>query len=647
MTLSRQLIILVALLVALLFLGTFSISLYSTRDYLESQLASHAQDAATSLGLSASSHVETEDKAMVTAMVNAMFHRGDYLSIRFENLDGAAWIERSTELKVEEVPPWFVAAFRLHPPERMATMMSGWRQVGRVVVVSHPGLAYQKLWSISRHTLNLFLIGALGVLLVGLVALRILLRPLHEVEHQAEAICNREFPVVEGRPFTLEFRRVVEAMNRLSAKVARMLSESEEMAARLRQQAFQDPVTGLANRRQFMDVLEHQIADPEAFQSGGLLLVELQDFKEFNQAQGYVDGDELLAAAGQVIEAALSRLDRATVAHLAGADFAVLLEGVGEEGLRDAAAQVAAQLAGLYNRFSLASVGVAHVGGAVYGGQDASTLLSEADMALREAQRAGFNAWIVRSPEASPQKGRPSSEWRQLIERALRERRFTLLRQAVLSCEDRALLHHEVFLRLEDPDRPGEAIPAAECVPMAESVGLAPQIDRAVVETTVMAIDLDLYPSRVAVNLSPISLEDDDLRDWMFGYLKEHREAAARLIIEFPEYGVAVRQARLVQWINRFQGLGVEFSLDHFGKGFSSFAYLRAIKAHYLKVDGSFIRNLDQHEDNQFFLKSVADIAHGLDMMVIAESVETDAVWGILQRTGIHGGRGFLLHRPE
>ncbi|MGB5612981.1 MAG: LapD/MoxY N-terminal periplasmic domain-containing protein, partial [Sedimenticolaceae bacterium] len=95
MTLSRQLIILVATLVILLFLGTFTISVYNTRDYIESQLASHAQDAATSLGLSATSHIE-EDQAMVTAMVNAMFHRGDYLSIRFEDLRGQHLVERTT-----------------------------------------------------------------------------------------------------------------------------------------------------------------------------------------------------------------------------------------------------------------------------------------------------------------------------------------------------------------------------------------------------------------------------------------------------------------------------------------------------------------------------------------------------------------------
>ncbi len=89
--------------------------MYNTRDYLESQLGSHAQDAATSLGLSATSHVESKDQAMVTAMVNAMFHRGDYLSIRFEDLDGESWIERIAELQPRGVPGWFLGTFTAAP----------------------------------------------------------------------------------------------------------------------------------------------------------------------------------------------------------------------------------------------------------------------------------------------------------------------------------------------------------------------------------------------------------------------------------------------------------------------------------------------------------------------------------------------------
>ncbi len=647
MTLSRQLILLVASLVTLLFLGSVAISVYNTRDYLESQLGSHAQDAATSLGLSATAHVEHEDRAMVTAMVNAMFHRGDYLGIRLENLDGEAWIERKNELSVDNVPAWFVNLFTLHPPQRSATMMSGWKQVGKVWVTSHPELAYQKLWQTAMQTLNLFMISALVVMLVGLIVLRVLLYPLREVEWQAEAICNREFPVVESRPFTLEFRRVVEAMNRLSSKVARMLSDSERMAAHLRQQAFQDPVTGLANRRQFMDVLEHRVSESEMFKSGGLLLLQIRDFKGFNQTQGYAAGDSLLAEVAEAVAAVLQKQPSATFARLSGADFAILLEGMDEAELRDIASHIVGAVAGLYGRFAMASSDVAHVGGVVYTGQSASDLLADADLALREAQREGANAWVVQRHAAEGETTRTHSAWRSLIEDALRNRHFSLLKQVVLRCSDGELLHHEVYLRLQDPDVPGNDIAAAVFMPMAESSGLSGMIDKAVIDRVIDAIHAGEFPAKVAVNLNAGSLFEEGLLEWVVAKLRQYPGAAGRLILELPEYGASANTDNLSLWIDTLTPMGVEFSLDHFGKGFSSFTYLRSIKAHYVKVDGSFVRNLDQQEDNQFFLRSIADIAHGLDMQVIAESVETEEAWKVLKGLAIDGGRGYWLGLPE
>ncbi len=651
MTLSRQLIILLVTLVVLLFLGTLTISVSGTRDYLESQLASHAQDAATSLGLSATTHVNNDDEAMVTTMVNAMFHRGDYLGIRFERLDGEVWIERVTELRVEQAPNWFIALFTLNPPQRSATMMSGWRQVGKVVVTSHPGLAYEQLWQIARRTLNLFLIGAAIVVAIGVLVLRIMLRPLKAVEQQAAAICNREFPVVRDRPFTLEFRRVVEAMNRLSARVARLLTESEQTAARLRQQAFQDPVTGLANRRQFMDVLAHRVDEPELVGSSGLLLLQLRDFKAFNQAQGYFEGDRLLKAAGALIAETLAAEPKATVAHFTGANFAVLLEGVDQQRLECWARELTTRMAGMYQRFELASADVAHVGGVLYSGQRASALLSEADMALREAQRMGANTWVVRAGQPKHADTRPGREWRSLIEQAIDAGQFTLLRQPVVSCPGRKPLHHEVFLRISDPQRPGEDIAAAVFMPMAENTGLAPVIDRAVIDRLLRLLAGDGvaegFSGKVAVNLSPASLLDEDLLGWLAVRLADIPLLAARLIIELPEYGVSSDLTRMQEWIARLAPLGVEFSLDHFGKGFTSFAYLRKLKVNYLKIDGSFVRHIDQQEDNQFFIKNVADIAHGLDMVVVADSVETESAWQALACIGVDAGRGYWLGRPE
>lgn len=647
MTLSRQLILLITGLVMLLFVGTLAISVANTRAYLESQLESHAQDAATSLGLSATSHVANGDQAMVTAMVNAMFHRGDYLSIRFEDLDGNAWLERSVDVQVDGVPTWFRDAFPLEPPERSATLMSGWRQIGKVVVVSHPRLAFQQLWRTSVQTARLFAIGALLAILAGMLGLRLLLRPLRDVESQAAAICSREFPVVERRPFTIELRRVVEAMNRLSRRVSRMLADSESLAADLRRQAYQDPVTGLANRRQFMDVLAHRVADREELSGGGLLLLQLRAFKAYNQARGYPAGDRLLVETGKAIASVLSHEPRATLAHLAGADFAVLIENVDEPRLRDIGEQVDAAVASLYGRLDLPSADVAHVGGVVFCGQAAADLLADADMALREAQREGANSVVIHRCADSSVDVLSSREWRALIERSLAARDFTLLRQPVVACGDGRTLHHEVFLRMPDPQSPGEDIAAAVLVPMAESTGLASRVDRAVIEAVLGDIERATFPARVAVNLSASSLADSELLDWLMSVLGRRRRAAGRLIFEVPEYGATLHAERLSAWVERLHPFGVEFSLDHFGKGFSAFAYLRSVKVDYLKIDGSFVREVSEKEDNRFFLRTVADIAHSLDMQVVAEAVETEADWLALQRLGIDGGRGYWLGRPQ
>ncbi len=647
MTLSRQLFLLIVGLVILLFAGTLAISVHNSRDYLESQLGSHAQDAATSLGLSATSHVDSGDQAMVTAMVNAMFHRGDYLSIRFQDLQGGTWLERAVDLQLDDVPGWFQRALSLQPPQRSATMMAGWRQVGKVVVVSHPGLAYRKLWQTAMQTAKLFLIVTLIAVVAGMLGLRLLLRPLRDVEAQAAAICSREFPVVEKRPFTLELRRVVEAMNRLSGRVSGMLADSESLADELRRQAYQDPVTGLANRRQFMDVLAHRVSDREALASGGLLLLQLREFKAYNQAHGYQAGDRLLDETGKAIAAVLEHEPRSTLAHIAGADFAVLAENIAMERLRDLAAEIDAAVASLYGRLDLPSPDVAHVGGAMFCGQEASGLLADADMALREAQRTGANSVVIHDCTASEQPVRAGSDWRGLIERVLAERSFRLVRQPVLARGDGRLLHHEVFLRVPDPDVAERDIAAAVLMPMAENVGLATAVDRAVAEAVVRGLASGDYPGVVALNLSPASLPDDTLLDWLSATLRAQPDVARRLILEFPEYGAALQLERLSAWTGRLQPMGVRFALDHFGKGFSSFAYLRATKLDLLKVDGSFVRELHRQDDNRFFVRTVADIAHGLGMQVIAEAVESEEDWIALQQLGIDGGRGYWLGRPE
>jgi EAL domain-containing protein (putative c-di-GMP-specific phosphodiesterase class I) len=122
---------------------------------------------------------------------------------------------------------------------------------------------------------------------------------------------------------------------------------------------------------------------------------------------------------------------------------------------------------------------------------------------------------------------------------------------------------------------------------------------------------------------------------------------AERLIFEMPEYVALARLDMVKDFISRIGQFGVRFSLDHFGRSFSSLAYLHSLKIHYIKVDGSYLRTLDQNRDNQFFVQALADIAHGLDIQVIAESVESEEVWDLLPSLHFDAAQGYFIGRPE
>jgi diguanylate cyclase (GGDEF)-like protein len=643
MRLSLQLTLLLVALVLLLFAGTFWINLDSARGYLSRQLASHAQDAATSLGISLSSRQAFDDAALARSMADAMFDRGDYLELQVERLDGALLADRRVARVAPEVPHWFTDRVVLETPLGESTVMQGWRQVGVVRVRSHPGYAYEQLWGTVQRELYWYLGGFLLTLGIGLLGLRVILTPLRRVREQAEAICNREFPVVERAPFTLDFRRLVEAMNRMSVKVRQMLDGAEQLAERLREQAYRDSVTGLANRRQLRGRLAHVIDHPDGL-AGGLVLVQLRDFKQYNLAHGYLAGDRLLQACAKLLQENVLAGVTATPARLAGADFAVLLEDADPERFALQAERFADALAMLTHDADLPSADLGHVGAVYHRGHAAEELFADADQALRRAQLEGANQCVVMLEASGGAEARTATRWREMLTDAIGSRRLRLVRQPVFDLRGH-VIHEEVLVRLEDPDAPGELLPASRFLPQADALGLAGALDRAVLAQVLP--HLDEGGLAVSVNLSRRSLEDSALLTWVEEQVRRHRVGAGRLLLEVTEYGAGAHIEALRRWVARLSPFGVEFCLDHYGRGFSSFRYLRGLKAHWLKVDGSFVRGLDREPDHQFYLQILCEIAHGLDMRVIAESVETEAVWRLLPGLGLDGGQGYWLGRPE
>jgi len=649
MTLSRRLALLVVVMLLLVFLGTFLTSVRNTRDYLETQLESHAQDAATSLGLSISTHLAKGDQASVDSMSDAIFDRGYYRMLTVENAEGKSVKRLELPITIDGVPSWFISAFPLNTPLGEASVMSGWSQAGRVLIQSHPGYAYIQLWGNAKDTAIWFLVSSLFILLMGMVLLRWILQPLRRIEWQADSICNREFPVLDNLPRTPDLRRIMEAMNRMSVKVQRMISELESLAGRLRQKAYQHPVTGLDNKRRFMDIVTDRIESREDFMQGAFYLVQLKSFKEFNDRMGYQAGDDLLCQVAQGLQKVTAGVPKHALAHLTGADFGLLVEDCSLDESKELCQLISTVLANMYGTGRPESPDVAHIGATYFDGrQNLKQLFSEADMALRSAQSQEANSWHLTAPEDLDRRvvcG--AAEWRLFIEEALEQDRITLLYQPVVTCPQGKLMHREVLVRIPERDS-GELIPAGVFLPVAESVGLASKIDQAVVGKVVKMLVADQdADTRYAINLSPQSLAHEGFVEWLEQHLAQHTQVASRLVFEFPEYGAIASLTDLKIMIERVGRLGAMFSLDHFGRSFSSLAYLRSLKVHYLKIDGSYLRTLEQNKDHQFFIQTLAEIAHGLDIQVIAESVESAVVWEMLPGLHLDGVQGYYIGRPE
>ena len=647
MSLSRQLMLVILALLCVMYVGTFGLSLNNTYNYLTAQLESHAQDAATSLGLSLSPYMEKQDIATMEAMVNSIFDRGYYRQVTVESVDGKTLIDRTYAVSSEGVPSWFIGLIPLSTPQGESLIMAGWSQAGTVRVSSHPGYAYSELWHTAVDTSRWFAVCGLAFAGLSLFLLKTLLKPLQAIEVQAEAICNRDYQIQHQVPRTREMRQVVLAMNKVSQKVRQMFDEQSSLTESLRSQAYLDPVTHLGNRRYFDMQLQHCLESLEAGSVGGLVVLQLNGFKEYNDTHGFQAGDELLRRVGELIRSHSVDVPGVMHARLSGAEYAVLVPKTSREQTSELCARLALGLRQLEaDRLSNADE-ICHVGGTLFTtGEASSAVLAHADQSLRAAQSRGGNCWSLFDLAANVGLPEGAQNWRTFLQGLLANKSAVLHFQPVAAVCSEDVKHYEALLRLTTAE--GQLLAAGAFVPMAERLGLTTRLDKLTVAAIVDQIHRDSHVERTyAVNLSASSLADQYFLDWLLDRLHESPDACRRLIFEVPEYGVLRNLETFRAFVNLLQPLGCRFCIDHFGRGLTSFSYLRSARVEYIKIDGSYVRGIDSSKDTQFFVQALAKTAHELDIQVIAGNVETKEELEALKELYIDGARGFYIGGPS
>ena len=425
----------------------------------------------------------------------------------------------------------------------------------------------------------------------------------------------------------------------------RDVTEAQEMQARLHFQATHDALTGLTNRSEFERRLTTLLAAP-ARSCDMLLYLDLDQFKIVNDTCGHAAGDELLRQVATIMQGDLR--DNDTLARLGGDEFGVILRrATPEQGMA-----VAQRLRETVSDFhfvwcdKLFPIG-ASIGAVLLapGRMSITDALRVADAACYIAKERGRNRIHLSTADDQAIRQREGEmNWVGHIHEALREQRFVLYTQRLqgLGPDNAAEDHHEVLVRMVDRD--GALIAPAAFIPAAERYGLMPQIDRWIVGTVLAhaAANATTY----AINLSGATVCDETFLAFVQQSFRDHGTDPRRICFEITETAAIANLRQATALIRELKVMGCRFSLDDFGSGMSSFAYLKHLPVDYLKIDGSFVKDMLDDPVDRAMVESINHIGHVMKLRTVAEFVENDAVLDALREIGVDYAQGYGVQKP-
>lgn len=420
------------------------------------------------------------------------------------------------------------------------------------------------------------------------------------------------------------------------------ISDRKRQEEQIRFLALHDTLTALPNRRAFEATLARFAHDTRANRDAAILVLDLDEFKLVNDSAGHPVGDQLLVEVTSLLQALLRPGD--FLARLGGDEFVVLLQNVERSLAQDIAERLRRAVEAMwFEHDSIVYPVTISVGIAMFeSGDDPKTLVARADTAMYAAKGQGKNR-VASYPLANGDVVHEVARWLAKIRSSLRHGGFTLTFQPIVQLGNGEPLHFEALIRMRGEN--GTIIPPDDFLPAAERYGLMPQIDRWVFDEIVRILESE-RTLRVFMNLSARSLNDEPLLEYIEERLGTSSIEPGRLSFEITETAAVADIASARNWIRRLKDLGCLIALDDFGVGFSSFGYLRALAVDYVKIDRTFVRDLDTNTTNRALVQAVNTVARTLGKEVIAEGVECEAHADALREIGIEHGQGFHWGNP-
>lgn len=424
-----------------------------------------------------------------------------------------------------------------------------------------------------------------------------------------------------------------------------------EMTEKINYQASHDSLTGLINRQEFERRLMRLLTNVEACgYEHALCYIDLDQFKVVNDTCGHQAGDDLLRQLSVLLQDVVRKRD--TLARLGGDEFGVLMEHCT---LKDAQ-RLAADLQKVVQEFQFrfedhsfkigASIGLVSINDTV---DNMTVLLQKADAACYMAKDLGRNrVHIYHEKDKNLVKRHGEMQWVERIQYALEHDEFSLYAQPIVPLSNSAEKRYELLLRMDN--KRGDLFLPGAFLPAAERYNLIGQLDHWVINTAFhLLAEHPVFLKQIesiAINLSGESLSKPETLEYIISQLDYYKIDGSKICFEITETAAISNLNMAKKFIEKLNKQGCRFSLDDFGSGLSSFAYLKNLRVDNIKIDGIFVKNIVHDSIDHAMVKSINEVGHVMNMETIAEFVENDEIKGMLREIGVNYAQGFGVGKP-
>lgn len=631
MTLSKQLLLFISILFFLIFGVNLVLSIKNTKAYLENEAQSHAQDTATSLGLSLSPYMKNPSDPTIKAMVNAIFDMGYYGEIRLLDAQGKKLIVLANDKKAEGVPSWFIDHLPLSPASANSEITSGWTLSGTVYITVNPAYAYSSLYQQTKTSLYYSLMVLLASMLLLTLVLRMTLASLKRIDQLAQQIADGHFKTISPLPWTSEVKSVAKSMNIMSQKIEGTISALNNKLEMTAEKLLRDELSGLYKKSVFETDMMHLIMDHK---TAFLQLIKVDSLQELVKEHGSDAIDELLRVFAALIQKQFERHPQTPIKayRFYGGEFALLLE-TDDRNLIDAfCQQISSQFAELGNR--VGKPDLAHIGVAPVNLVDTpeSTLIA-AQEAYEQARLIGANGYYVRSEQLH---ARDISAWKTLVFDCVDRASYTLSYTGqTYSYVSEQLIMEEAVIQVSDPD--GNPVAIAPFISIAEKYAKIVNLDKGVIQQVLKYIRDTHIRHAIAVNLSTRTIKNAEFLSWLETLFKTDPGAAKQLVFSFSAYAVSKDTDTFVSFFYTLHQWGGRVMIKRFEPQSMLLGINKQLKPDFIRLARNIGNGVSQSHKKHTFTHTLQEMCHLLDIAVLAENIQTDADYHILKTIGILG----------